>query len=371
MMSFTLATLWHGRQRFIPAVLAVAFSALLVALQCGLILGALSIVSLPVDNTSAHIWVGAPELVSVDVGQPIPASWRARCNMPEVERSELFVRGVPLWHKPSGGSELCIVIGSRLHEGALGCMRQLTPELRARLSEPGSVVVDAEDLGRLGLRGIGETGEIAGQRVRVVGLVRGLKGLTGPHVFCSLETGQRLLRLSPDQATFLLVRCRRGEDVPKVVQQLAKYPEMTVLAASDLSMRSQCHWLLKTGAGVALGLAGALGLLVGAVITSQTLYAATVMALREYAVLRALGIPRWRLAACVLTQALWIGLAGIALALPIIFSLIPVGGALGANVILPLWLLGTTITVTLGVAMISGLTALRSLRLVEPAILLR
>lgn len=371
MMSYTLATLWHGRQRFLPAVLAVAFSALLVALQCGLILGALSIVSLPVDNTSAHIWIGAPKLVSVDVAQPIPASWRVRCNMPEVEHCELFIRGCPLWHKPTGGSDLCVVIGSRLHEGAVGCMRQLTPELRARLSEPGSVVVDEEDLGRLGLRGIGQTAEIAGQRVRIVGLVRGLKGIAGPHVLCSIETAQRLVRLSPEQATFLLVRCRQAEDVPHVLQQLGKYPGMTVLAAESLSRRSQTHWLFKTGAGVALGLAGLLGLLVGAVITSQTLYAATVSALREYAVLRAMGIPRWRLAACVLNQSLWIGLAGIALALPIIFVLTQLGIALGANMILPPWLLGSTMGVTMAVALLSGLTALRSLRLIEPAVLLR
>ena len=34
------------------------------------------------------------------------------------------------------------------------------------------------------------------------------------------------------------------------------------------------HWLTKTKAGIALGYAAALGLLVGAVVTSQTLYAA-------------------------------------------------------------------------------------------------
>ena len=34
-------------------------------------------------------------------------------------------------------------------------------------------------------------------------------------------------------------------------------------------------------------------------------------ALREYAVLRALGIPRWRMAGLVMAQSLWVGLAGI------------------------------------------------------------
>ena len=65
-----------------------------------------------------------------------------------------------------------------------------------------------------------------------------------------------------------------------------------------------------------MGFTALLSLLVGLAITSQTLYAATVASLREYAVLRALGIPRRRMAGLVMAQSLWVGLAGIALALP-------------------------------------------------------
>ena len=372
MMSYTLATLWHGRQRFVPAVLAVAFSALLVAVQCGLMLGALSIVSLPIDHTQADIWVGAPGFSSIDVTRPIPESWRARFNMPEVERTELFIRGIPLWQKPNGGAEPCIVIGSRLEDGALGVMGKLGPELRARLTEPGSIVVNEEDLPRLGLRhGVGETGELGGQRVRVVGLVRGYRGISGVYAFCSIETAQKLLRLPADQATFLLVRCKDPALAPRVIERLRKYREMTALTTGQFSFRSRCHWLFRTGAGVALGLAVALGLLVGAVVTSQTLYAAVAGCLREYAVLRAMGIPRWRMAAGVMTQSLWIGVAGVALALPITFGLAPIGTALGAPVHLPAWLLCSAVVLTIATALISGLAALRALRLAEPAVLLR
>ena len=49
-MAYTLSTLWYERQRYLPGVLAVAFSALLIALQCGLLLGLFSITSIPVDR---------------------------------------------------------------------------------------------------------------------------------------------------------------------------------------------------------------------------------------------------------------------------------------------------------------------------------
>ena len=40
-MGYSLTTIWYERQRFLPAILAVAFSALLVAVQSGLVLGLL------------------------------------------------------------------------------------------------------------------------------------------------------------------------------------------------------------------------------------------------------------------------------------------------------------------------------------------
>ena len=371
-MSYALATLWHERQRFLPGVLAVAFSALLIVVQCGLLLGLFAVTSIPIDHSGADVWVGAPEVLSVDLGRPIPESYLLRvAGQPEVERTEIFLQGFMYWSKPNGGSELCIVIGSALGADALGALRELTPELQFRLTEPGAVVVDEGELGRLGITGVGDVAEVTNQRVRVVGLVRGLRSLSGPYVFCSVRTARSLLRLSQEQATYVLARCRRAADARDVVGRLRPYPTMTAFTSEEFSLRSRLHWLTKTKAGVALGCAAALGLLVGAVVTSQTLYAATAASLRELAVLRALGIPRWRMAGQVMAQALWVGLAGVALAGPGIAGLASGAGALGVPLLLPAWLLAGAGAVTLAMALVSGLAALRSLRLVEPALLLR
>jgi putative ABC transport system permease protein len=372
-MFYSLVTLWHERQRYLPGVLAVAFSAVLVALQVGLLLGTFSMVSIPIDHARADLWVGSPEVVSVDVGRAIPLLWQSRLSLPEVEAPEAYVLGFTYWHKPGGGSELCIIIGSRLYDGALGAVRELGPELRARLAEPGAVVVDEADRDRLGLRaGVGEVAEVSRQRVRVVGLVRGLKGLQGPYVFCSLDTARRLLQLSQDQTTYFLARCREPAEAEAVAGRLRReYGNMSAFTSNEFSVRSRLHWLFRTGAGIALGLAALLGLVVGAVVTSQTLYAATVASLREYAVLRALGIPRRRIAGAVLTQSFWVGVAGVLISWPVIYSLAPLAQRLGARLYVPLWLLGFTAAVTLAMALLSGLIALRSLRMVEPAALLR
>jgi putative ABC transport system permease protein len=371
-MSYSLATLWHERQRYLPGVLAVGFSALLIALQCGLLLGLFSITSIPVDHTRAHIWVGAPEVLSVDLGRPVPVSYLSRlAAQPEVEAPEIYLQGFAYWSKPNGATELCLVIGSRLDDNALGCVKELTPELRSRITEPGAIIVDEAELGRLGVRGVGDVAEVSGQRVRVVGLVHGLKSLAGPYIFCSTATARPLLHLLPDQTTYVLARCRNPAEAPAVVERLRRYPNMSTFTSEDFSFRTRMHWLTMTRAGIALGCAAALGLLVGAVVTSQTLYAATAASIREFAVLRALGIPRWRMAATVLAQAFWVGITGIVLALPIVYGLREGADTLGAKILLPAWLLVGAAAVTMTMALGSGLAALRSLRLVEPATLLR
>jgi putative ABC transport system permease protein len=371
-MSYALATLWYERQRFLPGVLAVAFSALLIVMQVGLLLGLFAITSIPIDHSHADLWVGSPQVLSVDLGEAIPecyVTWVAA--QPEVERCEVFLQGFMHWTKPHGGSELCIVVGMRLGPDAMGALRELGPELRARLAEPGAILVDEGELTRLGIHGVGDTAEITSQRVRVVGLVHGLRSLSGPYVFCSVDTARRLLRMTPEQTTYVLARCRNAEEAGRVVERLRAYPTVSAFTSEDFSLRSRLHWLTKTKAGIALGLAAALGLLVGAVVTSQTLYAATVASLKEYAVLRALGIPRWRMALMVMAQSFWVGVAGLAIAGPAAFGLAQAARAVGVPVQLPALLMSGAAAVTMVMALASGLSALRSLRLIEPALLLR
>src|SRR3954468_361871 len=159
-MSYALSTLWHERQRYLPGVLAVGFSALLIALQCGLLLGLFSVSSMPVDRNIADVWMGAPGVLSVDLGRPIREGYIARmAAQPEIERCEVYLQGFSYWAKKSGATELCMIVGSRLSDDSLGAIDKLTPELRAKLTEPGTIVIDESDRERLGVSGIGDVAE--------------------------------------------------------------------------------------------------------------------------------------------------------------------------------------------------------------------
>ncbi len=374
-MSYSLTTIWYERQRFLPAILAVAFSAVLVAVQAGLVLGLISMMSLPVDRATADVWVGYPGVRSVDLGRPVPERWVARlAAQPEIERAEGAVLGFSLWTRPgltpgTTTSEVCTIVGTRLDPNSLAAVEAVRtdPDLLARLSEPRAVVVDESELGRLGIRGPGEDADIFGIRVRVVGLVRGYKSLGGPYIFCSLDTARVLLRYQPDEVTYLVGKCRNPADAKAVTRRMGGYSQLTAFTADEFSARSRMHWLTTTKAGIAVGFTALLGLLVGAVVTSQTLYAATAASQREYATLRAMGIPRWRLKLSVLAQSFWVGLFGILLAAPIAFLLAAAANAMGTAVRLHPLILGAAAAITMTMALGSGLAALRSVQKVDPA----
>src|SRR3954452_5540074 len=112
-MSYALQTLWHERQRYAAGVFAVTFSAVLIALQIGLMLGLFKITSIPIDHASSNpdstIWVGSPAVPSVDLGKPIPESFLTRvAGMPGVEMPESYIANFGNFTKPHGrGTELC------------------------------------------------------------------------------------------------------------------------------------------------------------------------------------------------------------------------------------------------------------------------
>jgi putative ABC transport system permease protein len=372
-VSYSLTTIWHERRRFLPGIIAVAFSTVLILFQGGLLVGQFSLTSTPIDHSSADLWVGHPMNLSVDLGRPIPMRWLSRVAVQaEVVQVESYIIGMIVVDRRDGRSELCTVVGSSLEDGALGAVRQLTPGLRRRLSEPGSVVADETELGRLGFEGVGDIAEVMGRRVRLVGVVRDLKSLAAPYLFCSLQTSRLLFRgIEQNEAIFILARCRSPSSAKAVAQRLRREYAMLVYTRQEFSTQTRMHWMTATKAGITAVWSAILGLIIGVVITCQTLYAATAASWREYAVLEALGIPTRRVVNTVLAQSFWVGASGLIIAAPVAQTLADLLGLLSVRILYPMWLVSPTAGVTMVTVLLSGLVALRSLRLAQPAELLR
>jgi len=341
------------------------------------LLGLFKITSIPIDNTTADIWIGSTAVQSVDLGKPIPNSYITRvAGIPGVGMPEQYIANFANFTKPVGGTELCFLLGSVLDDGAAGAATVLTKDQREALTMPNAIIVDQSDVHRLALDNPeGGKPKINGKEVTVVGTVKGLKSLAAPWVFCSLHTARQLMGflLPPDHVTYLLARCESPQRAKEVAAKLRQeYGEdMIAYTAEEFSTGSREYWLFRTKAGLAIGYAALLGLIVGMVITAQTLYSATAANAKEFAILLALGIPRSRISMMVLTQSFWVGVIGITLAYPICLALRYAAHQFGSDVDLRWEVMAGTAVLTIGMALLAGVLALRSVRQIEPMSLLR
>ena len=371
--SLARASLLLEWRRYLAAVVAVAFSGLLVLVQVALLLGLFGTVTTIIDRGRADLWVVDAGTRSFDLAREMPrrVETLARAH-PEVARVEPVVLGMGDWRTPEGGRVTVTIAGFDTRAEGLGFPADLSPVLRQALQQPGAVLADAVDLGKLGLPGGTGSAEVNGQRVQLTGVVEGFRSIGGATLLASRATAQALLGTQDaERVTYLVLGLAPGADPLRVAAELqSRIPGVRVLPPAELSTLSQTYWLLESGTGIGFLFSTLLGLAVGIAITSQTLRAAVLGSLREYATLRALGVPLGALRAVVLEQSLWVGLAGLGVT-AVAATLLLSAAASVVTVAVPWWAGAGTAAFTLLVALGSGLLSLGPLLKTEPAELLR
>lgn len=374
-MSLALRTLLHDWRRFLPAVVAVAFSGLLVLMQAAIILGIFSLSSLYVTRSEADLWIGFPGVQSIDLGRPLARRSELFAWMnPHVQRVEPFLWGSGEWRTHDRGMVNVYIVGVDVRPDAMALADALAPELRAAIATPGSVLVDQADLHKLQVR-VGDLAEINGHRVRVAGVTHGLRGLGGVNAIASLATTRSLDPAAgvDGKVAYMLVRLDDPSNAPSVAAALNASDggrSMEALTADHFARRTTAYWLVESGAGVAFVLGSLVALLVAIVITSQTLTAAVAGSLKEYAALRALGFPMAALRRIVLAQSGWVGAAGLAAAgvLGLLLALAARLGSVPAVFSPPM--MAAAAVLVMATALGSGLFALRRVAEADPAVLL-
>lgn len=362
---------WH---RYLAAVLAVTFAGLLVIVQLALLLGLFGTVSAVIDQSTADLWIGYRNTQSVDLGRPISRTADARAWAHRgVERVERYVTAYGDLRREDGVPASVMINGINTAPAAAAFAKLLSPAQRALLRDPDAILIDAADTSKLGAR-VGTVVEINGKRARIVGVVEGVRAVGGVNVVASFATARSLAPETAEQPTFSLVRLKPGfvpDVVAREIADTTRVPRYSVWRANDFSVQSQTYWLLESGAGIGSGFASLLALLVGLVITSQTLSGAILASIKEFAALRALGVSQGALRAVVIEQAAWVGLAGLAVTALLTGIVAWLGDTWRIAMSYPWWMLLAVAGVLMVIAVVSGLLALRPLLRAEPASLLR
>ncbi|MGO3929181.1 ABC transporter permease [Rhodopseudomonas pseudopalustris] len=374
-VSLARRTLLYEWRRYLAALLAVAFSGLLVLVQIALLLGMFRTTTTVVENAAADLWLVEPTVASFDLARELSprAENRVRAH-PAVQRTERLALAFADWRGPQGARVAITLVALDVSPGSLAFPRSLPDELREALQPAGTVLVDQADLNKLGVEYVRDGAEIDGRRVRVAGVTTGFRAIGGAMVFVS-EATYREIRggASRDTPHYVLAGLAPGQDVTAVRQELSEIGGslFRVMTPDELASMSQLYWLLESGTGIGFLFSTVLGLLVGVAITSQTLRAAVLSSLREYATLRALGVPLPALRAVVLEQATWIGAAGFAVTALATVLVVGIAISAGVAVAVTWWAVLGTALFSMLVSIVSGLMSLGPLLRTEPAELLR
>ncbi|MCV9941268.1 ABC transporter permease [Boseaceae bacterium BT-24-1] len=344
--------------------------------QGALLFGVVGTNALYVTRSQADLWVGFPGTLSVDLGRAIGSSVAADLYLdPRIIRIEPFLLGTGDWRGARGGGTSVTVVGIDARPDGLGLAAAVPARTRLLLQEPGTVLVDDADLDKLET-GIGRAAEINGRLVRIVGATAGLRSMGGVNVVSSIDTARSLdVNLGgSDDVTYYLVRTTNPRLAQSIRQHLTKSSTVRrfdVWTSEELAARSVRYWLMESGAGVGFLFATAIAILVGTLVTSQTLMAAVAASVTQYATLRALGVPFKALKAIVVEQAGWVGLCGLLIGAAFSLAAAAVARMGGVPFELSVSIVAIASLVVVAVALAAGLLALRRLQHVDPATLLR
>jgi putative ABC transport system permease protein len=313
-LRFKLAyrNLFHDRLRFIATIVGIVFSIVLVTVQMGLYVGFRSMVTTMIDHSPADLWIMPTGTKCFEDPSLLDDRQRFRALAVDgvVEASPMVI-GYAQWRLPSGTTTPVFIVGSELQGLGLRPWNLVAGRID-ELAIPGAVAIDQSYFERLGVSATGASAEIRDQKVQVVALTKGIRSFTTtPYVFAGVDRARVYTGMSPNKASYFLVRVSADADIGRVSRQLREsLSDVEVLTASEFRGRSRSFWLFGTGAGAALFAGALLGFIVGTVIVAQTLYSSTKDHLDEFATLRAIGSSGAYIYRVIIWQALLSAIIG-------------------------------------------------------------
>jgi putative ABC transport system permease protein len=363
----------HDRVRFLVTLVGIVFSVVLMAVQSGLLVGFVVTIAGVVENTDADVWAVGRGVRSIDLPTPIPERRRYQIlSLPGVAQVDPFIHAFAVLKRPDGGAESVVVVGFDTATGVGGPWNLV--EGRAEdLVQPDAIVIDRLYKAKLGIARIGEVVEINGRRARVAGFTDGIRTFTqAPHVFTDIKTARHLVGLGEERLNYLLVRAAPGQDVSALRDAIRqRVPEIDAHTRADFARRSVLYWLVTTGAGFSLVISAALGLIVGIVVTAQTLYATTIDHLPEYATLRAMGAPARYLHGIILRQAAIAAGLGYAIGISIASLLVAGARDSSAAMLMPWTLAAVLGAATFAMCAGAALISIRKVLAIDPVSVFR
>ena len=370
--------LWHRPLRLVVAVSGIAFAVLLILMQLGfrsalfestlrfherfrydIALFSTDSVFIvrPAAFTIRRLYeaLGSPDVESVSPVYIFPATWK---NPWDNGRRSINAVGID----PTRDLLATPGFGDNLHKLAAQDVVLFDRASRPEFGPVGREWSDDHPI---------QT-EINDRTVTVVGLVEigpsfGIDGT----VLTSIDNWLRLFPERPrNQIQLGLVTLKPGADPAAVRDRLREHVprDVLVMTKAEFAARERAYWNGATPIGYVFAFGAIMGLVVGAIVVYQILFADVSEHLREYATLRAIGYRNRFVSGIVLQQAAILAVLGF---LPGLAASWALYAQAAKATRLPLYMTTdralTVFLLTLAMCALSGLLALRKVRRLDPA----
>lgn len=360
--------LFHDKVRLTITLVGIAFSVVLILVQMGVYLGMMENTASIINHTEADIWITARNNRNFDFSLPFPEYRENKAKaVPGVAWVKKLILVWSLMKLEGGGSENVELVGFDPESGIGGPWEMVEGGIKDVKYHRG-VIVDESSFSKLGRLKIGDFREVLNKKVRVVGICRGAKRITtAPILFASYKTAQELNPWLANNTVFVLVKVAPDADVRTVQRRLREVMDLEdVYTSSEFALATQLYWTFNTGIGVGFGFTILMGIVVGAVIVSQTIYSSTIEHLREFGTLKALGAGNRTVYGIILQQAVWSGALGylIGVAINFIIAELYTGG--GQIVVQPWQLFAGDLGITIVTCISASLVSVRKAMQVDP-----
>ena len=381
-MSLALATLIYEWRRYTAAVVALAFSGLLILAEIGMFTGIVNGITATIDRSRADIMILGPKvnaLVDSGPGAGVPKRIRPLIYLnPDVVEVQPLSGNGSMWiNTPPPGekrkTEFVQIWTVDPRPGSVSLPTDYPESVRLALLEPYAVAVDETSLARLGVK-LGDTATLSGHSVKVRAILHGYPNINNTTVVMSNDT-LRMLGMSgnPTRDGPLLVRIKDPTKAELVRDQLnaVSHGDYRAWTRVELSRANRSALMKEQIIGIFLGFSVFLGFLIGIGITSQTLRGAVLASIKEFASLRALGVSMGSLRGIVLELSVWVGVVGVVATGVLTYGIYLLGVKFGVPMGFPLaWIVFIAILL-ITISILSGLLSLGVLKKSQPADLLR
>jgi putative ABC transport system permease protein len=380
-MSLALATLLYEWRRYTAAMVALAFSGLLILAQVGMFTGIVKGVTATIDRSRADIIILPAKMESLinSGGGSLPGRLMPQIYLhPEVVEVAAWDNDGGRWvNQPKdGGKAVTTFVNVNMVDtrpGAVNLPTDFPEATRQALLEPYAIAVDETQLKRLGVK-LGDSASLNGKTVHVRAILTGYPDINQASITMSRDT-VRLMGMGPKNGKVgpIMVALKDPTRALVVRDELNKTSKDAYRAwtRQELAEANQGAIMGEQIIGLFVGFSVFLGFLIGVGITSQTLRGAVLSSIKEFASLRALGVGMGSLRLIVMELSWWVGIAGLAATALFTFGVYLLATRGGVPMGFPMpWVVGVSILL-LVISAASGLLALGVLKKSQPADLLR